>query len=243
MNKKSKNIHPLRIIGIIKNLNRDELARIFSVSSSQIGRIENDNNSMNFQTLKVGLQLMGISVEQYMVINRLSKLLSKMSIDNKTKIMCMIYVSSNILIDPVLKYYVDFVTTDVSKFNKFESIQQFSDSIIHPFKIIRIVKNLNCDELAKYFFTSSSRISRIENNKCIIDFQTLKSGLQAMDISVDDYLTIVNLGVLLSKIPIDYEKKLQCMIYKTSNIIMDEKLKNVIELFLPNEKGARKIKI
>lgn len=95
---------------------------------------------------------------------------------------------------------------------------------LNPLRIIRIAKDLNKGDFAKYFLCTTAYISALEHGKRKMRLATLRSGLNEMNISLDDYSALEKLRDSLININIDIDKNYmyRCMLAKALEIVSPE---------------------
>lgn len=91
-----------------------------------------------------------------------------------------------------------------------------------PIRIIRIAKDLSMEEMANYFMVTKAYISAIEKNKRKIRIQTLKFGLDNMNISLDDYYELQDFSQELLNIELSERDKYKFMLIKTLGVVSPE---------------------
>ena len=102
-------INLLKLIRIIKVLNRNEMANYFSVVPSHISQLENNSRKINPNILSRGLNSLGISVEDYEKLEKLSTVLSKTEMDYGQRYMCMLYETTNIISNQSIKHHLKVI--------------------------------------------------------------------------------------------------------------------------------------
>lgn len=80
---------PLKIIRLLQNWTLEDIAEYFSVTKSFMSAVENGKNSMSFETLKLGLDNIGISIESYNLLVAYANYLDskQVSIQDKYRIL------------------------------------------------------------------------------------------------------------------------------------------------------------
>ena len=79
------NLNSLRAIRIVKDMKTDDFANAFGVTKSYICALEKNEKNIKIQTLKYGLDNLGISLDDYNELEEYGKLLSTYNIDEKKK--------------------------------------------------------------------------------------------------------------------------------------------------------------
>ena len=101
---------------------------------------------------------------------------------------------------------------------------------IMPLRMIRIAKDLNMDQMAKYFLVTEAYISALEKGKRNMNFRTLKYGLDNLGISLDDYSNLNSFREYLENQPLDQQSKFKFMLIKTLGVVSPELKENANEL-------------
>lgn len=79
------NIKPLRMIRIAKDLTMEEMGEYFLVTKAYISALEKGNRSINFRTLRFGLDNLNISLEDYNTLEEFSETLLNDELSNKDR--------------------------------------------------------------------------------------------------------------------------------------------------------------
>jgi len=90
---------------------------------------------------------------------------------------------------------------------------------ITPIRMIRIIKDLSMDDMAQLFMVSKAYISAIENNQRKFRTQTLKFGLDNLNISLDDYYILDEFSEKLLNTELSDRDKYKFMLIKTLGIV------------------------
>ena len=90
----------------------------------------------------------------------------------------------------------------------------------HPLRFIRIAKDIKQNEFSKYFSCSPAYISSVENGKRKMTLRILKSGLNELGISLEDYFELEELGNYLVTSETEKEIIYRCMLAKSIGIIV-----------------------
>lgn len=115
----------------------------------------------------------------------------------------------------------------------------------HPLKFIRIAKDIKQNEFSKYFSCSPAYISSVENGKRKMTLRILKSGLNELGISLEDYFELEELGNYLITSETEKEIIYRCMLAKSIGIIRPDLKKDAEQLIVEfleihNNKKSRK---
>lgn len=115
----------------------------------------------------------------------------------------------------------------------------------HPLKFIRIAKDIKQNEFSKYFSCSPAYISSVENGKRKMTLRILKSGLNELGISLEDYFELEELGNYLITSETEKEIIYRCMLAKSIGIIRPDLKKDAEQLIVEfleihNKKKSRK---
>lgn len=115
----------------------------------------------------------------------------------------------------------------------------------HPLKFIRIAKDIKQNEFSKYFSCSPAYISSVENGKRKMTLRILKSGLNELGISLEDYFELEELGNYLITSETEKEIIYRCMLAKSIGIIRPDLKKDAEQLIVEfleihNKKKLRK---
>ena len=102
----------------------------------------------------------------------------------------------------------------------------------HPLRFIRIAKDIKQNEFSKYFLCSPAYISAIENGKREMTLRTLKSGLNELGISLEDYFELKELGNYLVTSEIEKDIIYRCMLAKSIGIIRPDLKKDAEQLIV-----------
>ena len=116
---------------------------------------------------------------------------------------------------------------------------------LHPLKFIRIAKDIKQNEFSKYFSCSPAYISSVENGKRKMTLRILKSGLNELGISLEDYFELEELGNYLITSETEKEIIYRCMLAKSIGIIRPDLKKDAEQLIVEfleihNNKKSRK---
>ena len=116
---------------------------------------------------------------------------------------------------------------------------------LHPLKFIRIAKDIKQNEFSKYFSCSPAYISSVENGKRKMTLRILKSGLNELGISLEDYFELEELGNYLITSETEKEIIYRCMLAKSIGIIRPDLKKDAEQLIVEfleihNKKKLRK---
>lgn len=116
---------------------------------------------------------------------------------------------------------------------------------LHPLKFIRIAKDIKQNEFSKYFSCSPAYISSVENGKRKMTLRILKSGLNELGISLEDYFELEELGNYLITSETEKEIIYRCMLAKSIGIIRPDLKKDAEQLIVEfleihNKKKSRK---
>ena len=116
---------------------------------------------------------------------------------------------------------------------------------LHPLKFIRIAKDIKQNEFSKYFSCSPAYISSVENSKRKMTLRILKSGLNELGISLEDYFELEELGNYLITSETEKEIIYRCMLAKSIGIIRPDLKKDAEQLIVEfleihNKKKLRK---
>lgn len=79
------NIKPLRMIRIAKDLTMEEMGEYFLVTKAYISALEKGNRSINFRTLRFGLNNLNISLEDYNTLEEFSETLLNDELSNRDR--------------------------------------------------------------------------------------------------------------------------------------------------------------
>ena len=90
---------------------------------------------------------------------------------------------------------------------------------LNPLRMIRISKDLTREEMAEYFLVTPAYIGAIENNKRAMTTRTLRSGLNYLNITLDEYESLRNFGNALLQTELSKDKKYAYMLIKTLGIV------------------------
>ena len=93
---------------------------------------------------------------------------------------------------------------------------------ITPIRMIRIIKDLSMDEMAEYFMVTKAYISAIEKRERKFRIQTLKFGLDNMNISLEDYYILEDFSNELLNEELSDRDKYKFMLIKTLGIVEPE---------------------
>lgn len=93
---------------------------------------------------------------------------------------------------------------------------------IKPLRMIRIAKDLSLDEMASFFMVTKAYISAIEKNQRKMKPQTLKLGLESMNISMDEYFQLEEFSQELLKSELSDRNKYMAMLIKTLGVVSHE---------------------
>lgn len=115
----------------------------------------------------------------------------------------------------------------------------------HPLRFIRIAKDIKQNEFSKYFLCSPAYISSVENGKRKMTLRILKSGLNELGISLEDYFELEELGNYLITSETEKEIIYRCMLAKSIGIIRPDLKKDAEQLIVEfleihNKKKSRK---
>ncbi len=115
----------------------------------------------------------------------------------------------------------------------------------HPLRFIRIAKDIKQNEFSKYFSCSPAYISSVENGKRKMTLRILKSGLNELGISLEDYFELEELGNYLVTSETEKEIIYRCMLAKSIGIIRPDLKKDAEQLIVEfleihNNKKSRK---
>ncbi len=115
----------------------------------------------------------------------------------------------------------------------------------HPLRFIRIAKDIKQNEFSKYFSCSPAYISSVENGKRKMTLRILKSGLNELGISLEDYFELEELGNYLITSETEKEIIYRCMLAKSIGIIRPDLKKDAEQLIVEfleihNKKKSRK---
>lgn len=115
----------------------------------------------------------------------------------------------------------------------------------HPLRFIRIAKDIKQNEFSKYFSCSPAYISSVENGKRKMTLRILKSGLNELGISLEDYFELEELGNYLITSETEKEIIYRCMLAKSIGIIRPDLKKDAEQLIVEfleihNNKKSRK---
>lgn len=115
----------------------------------------------------------------------------------------------------------------------------------HPLRFIRIAKDIKQNEFSKYFSCSPAYISSVENGKRKMTLRILKSGLNELGISLEDYFELEELGNYLVTSETEKEIIYRCMLAKSIGIIRPDLKKDAEQLIVEfleihNKKKSRK---
>lgn len=91
------NIHPLKIIRVINNLTQEEMSQYFSVTKSYISAVENSKNVMDISKLTSGLEILGLTIDDYINMYKISETLKTQNISEQDKYKIMIKESAEII--------------------------------------------------------------------------------------------------------------------------------------------------
>ena len=114
-----------------------------------------------------------------------------------------------------------------------------------PLRFIRIAKDIKQNEFSKYFSCSPAYISSVENGKRKMTLRILKSGLNELGISLEDYFELEELGNYLITSETEKEIIYRCMLAKSIGIIRPDLKKDAEQLIVEfleihNKKKSRK---
>ena len=114
-----------------------------------------------------------------------------------------------------------------------------------PLRFIRIAKDIKQNEFSKYFSCSPAYISSVENGKRKMTLRILKSGLNELGISLEDYFELEELGNYLITSETEKESIYRCMLAKSIGIIRPDLKKDAEQLIVEfleihNKKKSRK---
>jgi len=76
---------PLKIIRLVQNWTLEDMAECFSVTKSFMSAIECGKSNMSFETLKSGLDIIGISIESYNTLVGYANYLDSKQVSNTDK--------------------------------------------------------------------------------------------------------------------------------------------------------------
>ena len=93
---------------------------------------------------------------------------------------------------------------------------------LNSLRIIRIAKDLNKGNFAKHFLCTTAYISAVEHGKRKMRLATLRSGLNEMNISLDDYFALEELRDSLINMDVDRNYMYRCMLAKALGIVSPE---------------------
>lgn len=115
----------------------------------------------------------------------------------------------------------------------------------HPLRFIRIAKDIKQNEFSKNFLCSPAYISSVENGKRKMTLRILKSGLNELGISLEDYFELEELGNYLITSETEKEIIYRCMLAKSIGIIRPDLKKDAEQLIVEfleihNKKKSRK---
>ena len=99
---------------------------------------------------------------------------------------------------------------------------------LNPLRMIRIAKDLSDKDLGEIFKVSGTYVAAIENTDSHLPKDILETGLACINISMDDYLELLEFKVELEASDIDDRDKYKFMLFKTLGIT-DEKAKADVE--------------
>lgn len=99
---KQINITPMRMIRIAKDLTMTDMANYFMVTPAYIGVLEKNQRKIKIQSLKFGLDNLGISLDDYFLLENFSKNLLNDNISDECKYRYMLIKTLGV-VNPELK--------------------------------------------------------------------------------------------------------------------------------------------
>lgn len=102
----------------------------------------------------------------------------------------------------------------------------------HPFRIIRLIKNIDKGYMADCFGIKATRLNAVEAERCYLDDTTLEEGLKAFNITLDQYDFLSSLKIALDRTELDDEKKMQCMMITCVEVLLNPIYKDCFELLI-----------
>lgn len=99
---KQINITPMRMIRIAKDLTMTDMANYFMVTPAYIGALEKNQRKIKIQSLKFGLDNLGISLDDYFLLENFSKNLLNDNISDEYKYRYMLIKTLGV-VNPELK--------------------------------------------------------------------------------------------------------------------------------------------
>lgn len=105
---------------------------------------------------------------------------------------------------------------------------------ITPIRMIRIIKDISMEEMADLFMVSKAYISAIENNQRKFRIQTLKYGLDKLNISLENYYILEEFSqeLLITELP--DRDKYKFMLIKTLGVVEPDTMIQTEELLQNN---------
>ncbi|MBE6160474.1 MAG: helix-turn-helix transcriptional regulator [Lactobacillales bacterium] len=111
---------------------------------------------------------------------------------------------------------------------------------IVPLRIIRIAKDLSMEEMANNFMVTKAYISAVEKGDRKMKIQTLKFGLDNMNINLDDYFQLEKFSEELLDSELSNSDKFKFMLIKTLGIVsikLKVKSEEILEKYYNNRNG------
>lgn len=93
---------------------------------------------------------------------------------------------------------------------------------INSLRIIRVAKNLNQEDFAKYFLCTKAYISSVEHGNKKMSLTTLRCGLNEINISTSDYFVLEELRDYLINMHVDRNYIYRCMLAKALGMVSPE---------------------
>ncbi len=94
---------------------------------------------------------------------------------------------------------------------------------ISPIKMIRLVKNLSCEEMADVFNITKDNYDLVENSNYNIDTKKLIRGLNLLQINISDYLLLIEFSQHLDNSELSELNKYKYMLIESLEIMTPER--------------------
>ena len=235
---KSYNIHPLRIIRLIKNIDKGEMVNCFGLKPTLLNAIEAEKYYLDDAKLKEGLTALNVTLDQYYFLNNLKMALDRTELEDEEKMQCMMITCVEVLLNPV---YKDCFELLIQLCKQKDNVgKKFCNQSI--LKYIRYIRYLSIIEFCSLFGIPNTSMNRMERSLCNVDNETLIIVLKKLNISYDNYLMLDHFQQLLQNTHMDDENKHLCMLYATAKLAGSEKILTYVDTiceFDRNLKGKR----
>lgn len=222
---KNYNKHPLRIIRLIKNIDKGYMADCFRLKPTRLNAIEAEKYYLDDAKLKEGLTALNVTLDQYYFLNNLKMALDRTELEDEEKMQCMMITCVEVLLNPVYKDCFELLIQVCNQKNNLRK-KSCNQSIL---KYIRFIRYLSISEFCTLFNLPNASINKMERNVSSIDNDNLLAGLERLNITYDNYLMLNRFQQLIQNTHIDDENKHLCMLYATSKLAGSNKVLTYVD--------------